>query len=248
MKSIFGFIFLVFVFTGYVYGANIVSRGKDILKKADFRLYPAEGSYIIKIKAEDIEGNLVEFHIEGYKKGHHNQTIVWTFPQINRNDVGIRSGGTIYYKPSRWHKADIMSYQAAFVHTGFSWGDILSTEIAEDYKTVELRNTNVNGVDAVYLRLEPARSGLYARIDILVDMGNYNTIERNYYTASGDILKTVVFRNIKEERGKVTGFEIFMDNKFYELSGTAAVTDIEAKRLPSFIFNPENIGRIRATE
>lgn len=239
--------FLLLAAAGAIH-AGVAEDGRLILQKADARFYPSEGSYDISINGEDLSGNMHEIHLQAYKSGLIKQTVVWTYPAINLNDVGVRSGDTIYYKPREWHQAEIMSYQSVFADTGFSWGDILSANLAENYTVKSLSQVEEEGRQAYLMTLNPRMSGLYARIDVWIARDNYDTLKRVYYTASGEVLKVAVFRNVKVSGGQVTGYEVYMDNKFYELTSTAVISGIRQESLPGFLFDAQNIGRIHARQ
>jgi hypothetical protein len=109
---------------------DIEKTGNDILVMSDSRFYPEEGTFNFTVKQTDAEGNKTEFWLEGYKKGTVHQTGVFVKPEINKNDVGMRSADVIYYKPHSWPKPQIQSYQSLFMNTTFSWGDVMSSDIA----------------------------------------------------------------------------------------------------------------------
>lgn len=223
--------------------ADVVSEGKRIIEKADRVLYPEEGTYILSITAR-FEGRDLEYTMEGYKKGTERQTIVMTKPTVQKGDVGIRRNETIYWKPKKWHKAQIMSYQAVFLESPMSYGDILSSDLNKDYLAAKVEKSNYEGKEVYNIQLKPTRSGLYARMDMVIDANNYRTYKRTYYTASGDILKTAVYSDYTGE-GMTASFKIVIDHKFQQLIGEAYVTDIKKGTFPGFMVDPNSINRIR---
>ncbi len=225
--------------------ADIEKQGKELLENADKRFYPYEGTFDFIVRQKDAEGNTTEFGMQGYKKGNTSITGVLTKPEIDRNDVGMRCQDTIYYKPHTWPKPQIESYTAAFMSTTFSWGDVLTSDIAIDYKTSSLETTNIKGINAWHLVLLPKREDLYARIDMWIDAQNYNTYKRLYFTASGDKLKTADYSDIKEENGMVTSFKVDMQDFIQDITTYAEVGNIRTVKLPGYLFDPQNIGRIR---
>jgi hypothetical protein len=94
--------------------------------------------------------------------------------------------------------------------------------------------------------LLPRKENLYARIDIWIDSENYNTYRRLYFTASGDKLKISEFSDIRMADGKVSSFKVNMQDYIQEVTTYAEVDNLKAVKLPAFIFDPQNIGRIRA--
>ncbi len=227
-----------------LYGENVEKQGKDILEKADKRFYPDEGSVDLSITTDDTDGVHREYKLQYYKKGTLYQTIVFITPEINKNDVGMRSGDTIYYKQSKWPKPDIMSYQAAFMESGFSWGDVVTSDIAIDYKVTKIENIKDSGKDVFYLVLSPNKTGLYARIDTWIDSTTYDTYKRLYFTASGEQLKIATYSDIESKEGVVVSFKVDMKDFITETKSTAGLSNIKKEKLPRFLFDPQNIGRI----
>ena len=115
---------LIFMASAGLFAEEAEKTGKNVLQKADSRFYPEEGTFEFYLKMNDVDGSVKEYRMQGYKKGVLYQTGVWIAPDINKNDVGMRCGDTIYYKPVKWTKPEVQSYQSLFMDTGFSWGDV----------------------------------------------------------------------------------------------------------------------------
>jgi len=243
MKQIFKVLMLLgFVVTAYA--ATVEQQGEEILDQADREFYPFEGTMEMYVQSVQSDGSKQEYRMQVYKKGAINQTVVWTFPKINENDIGMRSGDTIYYKPRKATKPDIMSYQALFMSTGFSWGDVMSSDIALDYKAEKVEKVKENGKDCFFLQLKPVKEGLYARIDTWIDQTTFDCYKRVYYTASGDKLKIATYSEIKKENGVVASFRVDMEDYFQETKSYAIISNIKKEKLQRFLFDPQNIGRI----
>ncbi|HUX40036.1 MAG TPA: outer membrane lipoprotein-sorting protein [Rectinemataceae bacterium] len=231
---------------GQAAAQSTAELGRSILEKADRRFYPVEGSMEVSVRASDMDGNSLEYRFTAYKKGGANQTIVWSYPAIDRDEVGMRRGDLIFHKQPKWPKPEILGYQAVFVDSPFSWGDILSSDLAADYVVTEISDAIEGGTDCYLLRLSPRKSGYYARIDAWIGKGGYETRKRVYYSASGEIEKTSVFSEIDIKGGAVTGFTVAMKNELLGVEGEARIGSIRKEVLPAFLFDPDSIGRIHA--
>ncbi len=231
--------------SGALFCEDVQKEGKDILEKSDKRFFPEEGSIDFFVTSDDQEGHR-EYKMQGYKKGYLNQTIVWVSPEINKNDVGMRSGDTIYYYIFKINKTDIMSYQAVFLESSFSWGDVVSSELATDYKVTNLQKSKYDDKDVYYLVLAPNRSSLYARVDIWIDSNTFDTYKRLYFTASGEKLKMATFSDIKVKDEIVVGFKINMEDYISENKAMAELSNIKKIKLPKSLFGPQNISSIHA--
>ncbi|NPV38220.1 MAG: outer membrane lipoprotein-sorting protein [Brevinematales bacterium] len=239
---------VMILWTGLVlfgFSQTVAERGKGMLERSDALLYPFEGSFVLLIQSQEKGGPLITYELEGYKKGKKYQTVIWRSPAVNLNDVGLRSGEVIYYKPAKWPKADMMSYLSLFMGTGFSWGDVLVSDIAEDYEVTEIREEMYHNQPAYYLRLKPLKKGLYARLDTWLHRESFIPLERVYYTPSGEVLKKAVYSGFILQGGKATGFTVDMVDMVTETTSKAIVSAIREEKVPQSLFDPQNIHRIR---
>jgi len=237
-------IIALFILTGvFAFADDIEKQGQTILDQADKRFYPVEGSMKISLNAEGMDGRK-EFRLECYKKGSLYQTVVFVSPTINKNNVGMRSGNTIYWKEAKWPKSNIMSYQATFADSTFSFGDILTGDMALYYKANKLEKIKENGKEVYYIVVEPKNKGLYARVDTWIDATTFDTLKRVYFSASGEKMKSAEYTDIILENNTVKGFSIQMQDFFAESKSFIEIQDIIKESLPNFLFNPMDIGRI----
>ncbi|MEJ5283683.1 MAG: outer membrane lipoprotein-sorting protein [Brevinematia bacterium] len=236
---------LILLISENIFSETTKEKGKKILEEADSTLYPYEGSFNLYIESKEKNAPLKTYELQCYKKGRKYQTGIWKSPAINLNDVGMRSGDVIYYKPNKWHKPDIMSYQALFMGTGFSWGDVFSSDISEDYFAEEIKEVEEKGKNYYYLLLKPLKQDLYARIDIWIEKDTFLTYRRIYYTPSGEEIKTAEYKDFEFKGKRVVGFTVVMEDKVTESKHKGIVSDIKVEKLPQFLFDPNNISRIR---
>lgn len=238
-----GVIALFTLTAAFAFAEDIEKQAQTILDQADKRFYPVEGSMKIYLNAEGMEGRK-EFRLECYKKGSLYQTVVFVSPTINKNNVGMRSGNTIYWKEAKWPKSNIMSYQATFADSTFSFGDILTGDMALYYKANKLEKIKENGKEVYYIVVGPKKEGLYARVDTWIDAKTFDTLKRVYYSASGEKMKSAEYSDIKLEGNTVKGFSVQMQDFIAESKSSVEIQDIKKESLPSFLFNPLDIGRI----
>jgi hypothetical protein len=227
-------------------GQNIEKQCKEILTKADKRFFPEEGTYELLIADMSRQGEETLTTLQMYKKGKTKLTSVYVYPEVMKNNVGIRNGDTIYYKPRKAAKPDIMSYQAVFMDSTLTWGDVLWTDLVEDYKTVKIDNICLDGTDCYLLQLAPVKPNRYARIDVWVDRDTYYYKKMLYYTASGYKFKQAVYTILEQSGGKVKEFRVNVEDFFMQTKNYAQYSKIKQEKLPSFLFDVKNIGRIHA--
>ena len=227
--------------------ANDISAAEanEILKKSDAILLPDECTYDLAIDCymEDEDIN-VQFQLQAYKRGYTGLTVVWVSPQVERGDVGLRSREKIYYQTVESFRPTIMSYRATFFDSAQSWGDITSIGLYGDYKVKSATEVVEGGVPCYSLILDPNTKEVYARVDVLVERDTLRTLKRIYYTPGGKIIKTNTYSDYTYVNKALTGFKIFIDNIQYGINGTSVFSNITAKKLPNFLFDPSSIGRI----
>lgn len=241
-------IFLLSGFTFLVWGQTIEEQGRKLLFNSDRRLYPDEGTFdmlIGEIK-QGVEKKMYTMQI--YKKGKTKSTTVCVYPEVMKNNVSMKNGDIIYYKARKAFKPDIISYNSMFLDSGFSWGDVLATDLVDDYRAVKIEKVKEDGRDCRFLQLEPTKEDRYARIDVWIDETSFDSIKRIYYTASGDIFKKAGFSDLKVEGGKITGFRVEVEDFFMETINYAVFSNIKEKKLPEFLFDVKSINRIHVAD
>lgn len=87
---------------------------------------------------------------------------------------------------------------------------------------------------------------MYARIDIWINKSNNETLQRIYYTASGEKLKLAKYSDIVSGSGNVISFKVTIYDYLQEVTTVAEINNLKYATLPSYLFDPQNISRIRA--
>lgn len=215
-----------------------------LLEKADQRFYPAQGTWSMTLKTTNLDRKVLEYQIDFYSNGPQFQTAVYNFPALVKGTVAMKNSDTIYFKDNRWPKPQILGYQAVFVDSSFSYGDVLSVHLASDYTVESSEPVDEAGLAAYRLTLRPKHKGLYAKIEVIVDRANLNTLRRTYYTASGDKEKESTFGAFTVVAGRITGFHVEMKNLLLDLDSSADISNLKEEKVSTFLFDPQNIGRI----
>lgn len=223
---------------------EIEKQGFEILNISDQRFYRYEGTSRGIVSRVDMLGHEITHEIEIYKRGVDKLTIVWTAPSINRNDIALREGDIMYFKPAKFKKPQKMSYQQMFLESEFSWEDIMTSDTAYNYFVTDIQD--LAGENMWKLELEPKVESLHSKIEVWIDKTNYNMLKRVYYTASGAIMKEAEYHDFKEVDGKIVSFSIRLKDEFMGTSSSATIYDIEEVAIDDFYFDPLNINEIKA--
>lgn len=223
---------------------SVETSGHDILVKSDLAFYPKEGTYDMNIVANSAKGQKTTYDMQIYKSGKEKQTVVWVSPEVMKNTVSIRNGDTIFYKPLKAFRPDIMSYQALFLNSGFAWGDVVSADLSSDYKAVAVNEVKLEDKDCYFIQLSPLSGNRYSRIDVWIDKSTNFYLRRLYYSASGTAMKQADFTVLDQHNGKAGSFRIDIDDLLMGSKSSAVITKIAEKKIPAFILDVNNIGRI----
>lgn len=174
-----------------------------ILKKADLALIPAnaEFRFSLRYSRPGEEDSLDSFL--SFKKGDLKYLFFTYAPDSSYGQCHLRIDSTIWTYFPLADESYKSSYKSAFLGSGLSYADVMYNELSRYYDANILeRGIKVRGLDSesdcVKLELS-ARKGAdgYARIVCSIDSGNFLTLRRDYYTKSGELLKTILFGGFK---------------------------------------------------
>jgi hypothetical protein len=111
------------------------------------------------------------------------------------------------------------SYKSAFLGSGLSYADVMYNELARYYDAgIVARSSprkDLDGKDHSCAALElTARKGAdgYARILSYIDESSFLTIEREYFTLSGQRLKSIVYGGFEFSGKTVSAFRLSIAN------------------------------------
>jgi outer membrane lipoprotein-sorting protein len=172
--------------------------GNELLRKVDRNLNPESYEMYRKLINIEPDGRKKEFVLFTAKKGRERMVALFLDPPSDKGRATLRLGDNMWlYIPSVGKPIRITSLQSV-VGGVFNNADILNLDYSVEYaveKAVEDGKT--------YLLDLKARSGAvaYDRLRMRVDRATLTPTEIEAYAASGLLIKTLHFRDLKDFGG-----------------------------------------------
>jgi outer membrane lipoprotein-sorting protein len=174
--------------------------GKALLAKVDRNLEPENYEMTRKLINEEPDGKRKEFILYSVKKGRDKVAALFLQPASDKGRSTLRQGDNMWlYIPSVGKPVRITSLQSV---TGgvFNNADILRVDYTEEYDVASVTEEG----DAVLLDLK-ARTGnvAYDRLKMTVDRKLTLPTRIEAYAASGMLVKTLYFKDVKDFGGGI---------------------------------------------
>jgi outer membrane lipoprotein-sorting protein len=174
--------------------------GKALLEKVDRNLEPESYEMMRKLINEEPDGKRKEFVLYSVKKGRDKVAALFLQPASDKGRATLRQGDNMWlYIPSVGKPVRITSLQSV---TGgvFNNADILRVDYTEEYDVAAASEQG----DAYLLDLK-AKTGnvAYDRLKMTVDKKLVLPTRIEAYAASGMLVKTLYFKDIKDFGGGI---------------------------------------------
>ncbi|HZM34444.1 MAG TPA: outer membrane lipoprotein-sorting protein [Burkholderiales bacterium] len=216
--------------------------GEAILRQVDRKLNPESYEMYRKLVNIEPDGRKKEFVLFSVKKGRDRMVALFLDPPSDKGRATLRLGDNMWlYIPSVGKPIRITSLQSV-VGGVFNNADILNLDYSVEYgveKATEEGKTYV-------LELK-ARSGAvaYDRLKMRVDRASLTPTEIECYAASGLLIKTLRFKDLKDFGGGLkrpatmeTDSPLYKGYKSLMLYGS-----IKARALPDEVFTLDYLPR-----
>lgn len=199
MKLSYTRIGLLILFAGMLAFSTVASGSpnvRSILQKADI-LLNRPGGYEYLTRLEVFGNNRINsaYLMNTIRKGSDRMLIVFKEPLRIKDQAILKNKKDQWiYFPKIKRTLKISSDQQ-LVGSDFSYGDILSLNLEEEYhaETVD-ENRIERDTPCYYVKLTAKHeTSLYNRVDYLIRKTDFAPLRRDYYTKSGQLLKTLVF-------------------------------------------------------
>lgn len=180
--------------------AALALDGKELLQKVDRNLEPESYAMTRKLINEEPDGRRKEFILFSVKKGRDKVAALFLAPASDKGRSTLRQGDNMWlYIPNVGKPVRITSLQSV---TGgvFNNADILRVDYTEEYDV-----TAVSEEGASYLLDLKAKTGsvAYDRLKLTVDRKTILPTRIEAYAASGMLVKTLHFKDIKDFGGGI---------------------------------------------
>ena len=180
--------------------AALALDGKALLAKVDRNLEPENYEMTRKLINEEPDGKRNEFILYSVKKGRDKVAALFLQPASDKGRSTLRQGDNMWlYIPNVGKPVRITSLQSV---TGgvFNNADILRVDYTEEYEVTSASEEGGN-----YLLDLKARTGAvaYDRLKMTVDKKTVLPTVIEAYAASGLLVKTLRFKDIKDFGGGI---------------------------------------------
>lgn len=180
--------------------AVLALDGKAMLEKIDRNLEPEAYEMTRKLINEEPDGKRKEFILYSVKKGRDKVAALFLAPASDKGRSTLRQGDNMWlYIPNVGKPVRITSLQSV---TGgvFNNADILRVDYSEEYDVTSASEEGAN-----YLLDLKAKTGAvaYDRLKLTVDKKTMLPTRIEAYAASGMLVKTLHFKDVKDFGGGI---------------------------------------------
>lgn len=181
-------------------GLAFALDGAALLEKVDRNLEPESYEMTRKLINEEPDGKRKEFILYSVKKGRDKVAALFLSPASDKGRSTLRQGDNMWlYIPNVGKPVRITSLQSV---TGgvFNNADILRVDYTEEYSV-----TSASEEGASYLLDLKAKTGAvaYDRLKLTVDRKTVLPTRIEAFTASGMLVKTLTFKDVKDFGGGI---------------------------------------------
>lgn len=189
---------LIFFFVSSVIwaqeGATNETEGNEILKKVDENLMPVSYESYRKLINEEPDGSKKEFIFFTVKKGKDKVAMLYISPASEKGRATLRLGDNMWlYIPNVGRPIRITSMQSV-VGGVFNNADIMRLDYSVEYDATILEQNESEYILNLKARTQTVA---YDRLKMWVDKKNIMVTKVECYAASGMLIKTLEFKNVK---------------------------------------------------
>ena len=215
--------------------AALALDGKALLEKVDRNLEPENYEMTRKLINEEPDGKRKEFVLYSVKKGRDKVAALFLAPASDKGRSTLRQGDNMWlYIPNVGKPVRITSLQSV---TGgvFNNADILRVDYTEEYEVTSATEEGGN-----YLLDLKARTGAvaYDRLKMTVDKKTVLPTVIEAYAASGLLVKTLRFKDIKDFGGGIVRpATVETDSPLYKgYKSVMLYANVKKRDLPDEVF------------
>ena len=239
--------FLIFFFISTVIWAQesiqINEKGNAILKKVDEVLTPGSVEFYRKLINEEPNGKKKEFIFYTVKKDRDKVAMLYLAPASDKGRATLRLGDNMWlYIPNVGKPIRITSMQSV-VGGVFNNADIMRLDYSAEYDATDLEESG----EKLILDLKAkTRTVSYDRLKMWVIKKNNIVQKVECYAASGKLIKTLNFKNVKDfGKGIVRPAVIETTSPLYKgFKSVMIYSKIKRKKFPVEVFNLYYLSRL----
>jgi outer membrane lipoprotein-sorting protein len=245
-KNSYFYILILLILTSTVWAQdklNIVPRGNKILKKVDEVLSPGSLEFYRKLINEEPNGNKKEFIFYSVKKDRDKVAMLYLSPASDKGRSTLRLGDNMWlYIPNVGKPIRITSMQS-IVGGVFNNADIMRLDYSAEYDAV-----NLDESDGDYILDLKAKTKTvsYDSLKMWVIKKN-NIVEKvECYAASGKLIKTLDFKNVKDFGGGIVRPAVIETTSplYKNYKSVMIYSKVKRKKFPDEVFTLDYLSRL----
>jgi outer membrane lipoprotein-sorting protein len=245
-KNNFSYFLIIFLISSIILAqesATNETKGNKILKKVDEVLTPGSVEFYRKLINEEPNGAKKEFIFYSVKKDRDKVAMLYLSPASDKGRATLRLGDNMWlYIPNVGKPIRITSMQS-IVGGVFNNADIMRLDYSTEYNTT---NIEENGADYILDLKAKTKTVSYDHLKMWVIKKN-NIVEKvECYAASGKLIKTLNFKNIKDfGNGIVRPAVIETTSPLYKgYKSVMIYSKIKNKKFPDEVFTLNHLSRL----
>jgi outer membrane lipoprotein-sorting protein len=221
----------------------ISADGNEILRKVDRNLEPESYEMYRKLINIEPDGSKKEFVLYSVKKGRDRVVALFLSPPSDKGRATLRQGDNMWlYIPNVGKPVRITSLQSV-VGGVFNNADILRLDYAVEYSAESLQEEKDQ-----YLLTLKARTGevAYDRLKMWVDRKLLLPVKIEAYAASGLLIKTLHFRDIRDFGGGIRRpATVETDSPLYKGHRSVMLySELKRREFPDEVFTLNYLSRV----
>ena len=197
-KNKFSYFMIFFFISSIIWAqesATNKTKGNEILKKVDENLMPVSYESYRKLINEEPDGSKKEFIFYTVKKGKDKVAMLYVSPASEKGRATLRLGDNMWlYIPNVGRPIRITSMQSV-VGGIFNNADIMRLDYSVEYDATIIEQDGSGYVLDLKARTQTVA---YDNLKMWVDKKNTMVSKVECYAASGTLIKTLDFKNIKD--------------------------------------------------
>jgi outer membrane lipoprotein-sorting protein len=216
--------------------------GDELLRKIDRKLNPESYEMYRKLINIEPDGKKKEFVLFSAKKGRDALIALFLDPPSDKGRSTLRLGDNMWlFIPSVGKPVRITSLQSV-VGGVFNNADILNLDYSAEYRVDKL----VEEKDGYQLDLKARTAAVaYDRLKMRVDRASLTPLEIECYAASGLLIKTLHFKEIKDFGGGIRRPSVMeTDSPLYKgFKSVMIYANIKVRVFPDEVFTLDYLPR-----
>ena len=224
-------------------GTNKEDEGNEILKKADENLMPDSFESYRKLINEEPDGSKKEFIFFTVKKGKDKVAMLYISPASEKGRATLRLGDNMWlYIPNVGRPIRITSMQSV-IGGVFNNSDIMRLDYSVEYDATILEQTPSEYVLDLKAKTQIVA---YDKLKMWVDKKNIMVKKVECYAASGTLIKTLEFKNVKNfGDGIMRPAVIETSSPLYRGYRSLMIySSMKHRKLPDEVFTLEYLSRL----